>query len=52
MKVILFTLIRRFEFSLALPVEDIENRGLAISRPSVRGEKGAQLPLLVKICED
>ncbi|KAL5478248.1 hypothetical protein ACEPAI_2432 [Sanghuangporus weigelae] len=52
MKVILFTLIRRFEFSLALPAEHIGVRSVAFLRPSVRGEKGAQLPLLVKICEE
>ncbi|KAL5520596.1 hypothetical protein ACEPAF_2597 [Sanghuangporus sanghuang] len=50
MKVILFTLVRRFEFSLALPAEHIGVRSVAFLRPSVRGEKGAQLPLLVKLC--
>ncbi|KAL5514900.1 hypothetical protein ACEPAG_2216 [Sanghuangporus baumii] len=52
MKVILFTLVRRFEFCLALPAEHIDVCSVAFLRPSVRGKKGAQLPLLVKICEE
>ncbi|EJD01989.1 cytochrome P450 [Fomitiporia mediterranea MF3/22] len=51
MKAILYTLIRRFEFSLAVPAESIELRSLAITRPFVHGEKGAQMPLMVKVCD-
>ena len=50
MKVILFTLIRSFEFKLAVSVEDIEKRSNLGLKPYVKGEyeKGPQMPLLVK----
>jgi hypothetical protein len=50
MKVILFTLIRSFEFKPAVPVEDIEKRSSFGLKPYVKGEedKGPQMPLIVK----
>lgn len=51
MKALLFTLIRSFEFSLALPASEIEMRALVVTRPYVKGEKGAQMPLIVKVCD-
>lgn len=51
MKALLFTLLRTFEFSLAVPIEDIEFRAVAIARPSIRGEEGAQMPFIVRVCE-
>ncbi|GBE77352.1 predicted protein [Sparassis crispa] len=49
-KCLIFALVRAFEFSLALPVEEIVKRALIVSRPLVRSEmeKGAQMPLLLK----
>ena len=51
MKALVFTLVRRFEFELAVPVEDIEAQSMIIARPSVKSEAhaGAQLPLLVRL---
>ncbi|KAJ7062855.1 cytochrome P450 [Mycena amicta] len=51
MKAILFTLVRAFEFELAVPGSDIGKKATAIvERPIVRSqrEKGFQLPLLVR----
>ncbi|KAJ7496540.1 cytochrome P450 [Mycena latifolia] len=50
MKALLFTLVRAFEFELAVPVEDIGKRSSIVQRPMVRSEpdKGSQLPLLVR----
>lgn len=53
MKVLLFTLIRAFDFELAVPKEDIvKKRGLLL-RPVVLSEPevGNQLPLFVKLHE-
>jgi hypothetical protein len=51
MKVLLFTLVRAFEFSLSIPVKDvlIKNRGL-ILRPIVNadGKDLESLPLFIK----
>ncbi|CCM05372.1 uncharacterized protein FIBRA_07588 [Fibroporia radiculosa] len=52
MKALIFTLIRGFEFELAVPASSISaSRGL-VQRPRVRGEEeqGAQLPMLLKPC--
>jgi hypothetical protein len=51
MKCLLFTLIRSFEFSLAVPEKSICRRSSVITRPLVKGEeeKGYQLPLVVKL---
>ncbi|KAF7300112.1 hypothetical protein MKEN_01334400 [Mycena kentingensis (nom. inval.)] len=50
-KAILFTLIRAFKFSLAVPPEDMtKHENAIVQRPSVRSEKdkGAQLPLIIR----
>ncbi|THH09705.1 hypothetical protein EW145_g1826 [Phellinidium pouzarii] len=50
MKALLFTLLRTFEFELAVPVEDIERRSLVVTRPYLKGQKGgAQMQLKVKL---
>ncbi|KAF7375723.1 hypothetical protein MSAN_00461800 [Mycena sanguinolenta] len=51
MKALLFTLLRAFEFELAVPIEEMGQKGTAIvQRPIVitGREAGNQLPLLVK----
>ena len=51
MKCLLFTLIRTFEFTLAVPAEDIVWRNQSvIRRPFVKGKEldGPKLPLYVK----
>lgn len=50
MKALLFTLIRSFEFELAVPVEDIIKNMTMVSRPYVKSEldKGSQLPLRLR----
>ncbi|KAI9059129.1 cytochrome P450 [Trametes sanguinea] len=47
-KAILFSLIRAFEFELAVPAERILIKTAPLKRPFVRGEEGSQLPLLLK----
>ncbi|KAI5118119.1 hypothetical protein M0805_008028 [Coniferiporia weirii] len=51
MKALLFTLLRTFEFELAVPAADFERRSLVVTRPYVKGQKdaGAQMPLIVKL---
>ncbi|KZP27709.1 cytochrome P450 [Athelia psychrophila] len=50
MKAILYTLVRAFEFDLAVPAEDIIFKQSIVSRPIVTSERdaGNQMPLLVK----
>ncbi|KAJ3556986.1 hypothetical protein NM688_g1720 [Phlebia brevispora] len=50
MKALLFTLVRSFEFELAVPPSDIIKRSTIVQRPLVQTEKekGNQLPLLVR----
>lgn len=50
MKAILYTLIRAFEFELAVPAADIRSKQSVVSRPIVISEPdaGSQLPLLVR----
>ncbi|KAJ8482004.1 hypothetical protein ONZ51_g5636 [Trametes cubensis] len=50
LKVLLFTLVRAFEFELAVDPADITCVGMFTRRPAVDGElnKGTQLPLLVR----
>ena len=50
MKALLFTLVRSFEYELAVPREDILKRSRVVQRPMLRSEmdKGTQMPLLVK----
>ena len=50
MKALLFTLIRNFEFELAVDKDEIKTLGVFIQRPCLRSEvaKGAQLPLVIR----
>ncbi|KAJ7240130.1 cytochrome P450 [Mycena haematopus] len=51
MKALIFTLVRAFEFELAVPIEEMGQKGTAIvQRPIVLSDRAAgnQLPLLVK----
>lgn len=50
MKALLFTLIRAFEFELAVPASDVGKRSSIVQRPFLRSdpENKDQLPLLVK----
>lgn len=53
MKALLFTLVRAFEFELAIPAADVSKRDMVVTRPLVPGgkdgkEKVQQLPLLLK----
>nr|BAK09517.1 cytochrome P450 [Postia placenta] len=51
MKALVFTLVRAFEFELAVPVEDITKKIGFVQRPFVRSEmeKGTQMPLVIKL---
>ncbi|KAI0933177.1 hypothetical protein AcV7_004723 [Taiwanofungus camphoratus] len=48
-KTLIFTLIRAFEFELAVPTEDIIQKSAIVQRPVVRTEldKGSQMPLFI-----
>jgi hypothetical protein len=50
MKALLFTLIRAFEFELAVPAKDIVKRQSIVQRPMVLSDPdgGNQMPLLIK----
>jgi hypothetical protein len=50
MKALIFTLIRAFEFELAVPVTDIVRRSEFVTRPVLRTDPlgSNQLPLLVR----
>jgi hypothetical protein len=50
MKALLFTLVRAFEFELAVPAADIEKKTSVVQRPIVKSEPeaGNQMPLIVK----
>lgn len=50
MKALLFTLVRAFEFELAVPVKDIVKKQSIVQRPVLLTDPdgGNQLPLLVK----
>ncbi|KAI9059130.1 cytochrome P450 [Trametes sanguinea] len=47
-KAALFTLLRAFEFELAVPPEHVMTRTAPLQRPFLRGEERPQLPLIVK----
>ncbi|OSC99351.1 cytochrome P450 [Trametes coccinea BRFM310] len=47
-KAILFSVIRAFEFELAVPAEKVLVKTAPLKRPFVRGEEGSQLPLILK----
>ena len=50
MKALVFTLIRTFEFELAVPAEEIIPQGQFLQRPALanKREAGSQLPLLIR----
>ena len=50
MKALVFTLVRAFEFELAVPAEDIIRRATIVTRPLLRSapEQGTQMPLYVR----
>ncbi|KAI0358319.1 cytochrome P450 [Trametes cingulata] len=50
MKALVFTLVRAFEFELAVPPEEIRKKASIVQRPFLRSapEQGTQLPLWVK----
>ncbi|EMD33503.1 hypothetical protein CERSUDRAFT_118076 [Gelatoporia subvermispora B] len=50
MKALIFSLVRAFEFELAVPAEDIQKKSQMVQRPLVKSEldKGNQMPLRVK----
>jgi hypothetical protein len=51
MKALLFTLIRAFEFELAVPIEDVGKKSSIVQRPYLRSnpKAGNQMPLKVKV---
>ncbi|KAI0651519.1 cytochrome P450 [Trametes meyenii] len=50
LKALVFTLVRAFEFELAVDPEDVGSVGMFTQRPALRSElaKGSQLPLLIR----
>ena len=50
MKALLFTLVRAFEFELAIPASEIGKKSTAVQRPVLRSDPNnkPQLPLLLK----
>ena len=48
MKALLFTLVRAFEFELAVPIDAIEKKSLTVTRPYIKG-RGAQMPLRLRL---
>lgn len=50
MKALLFTLVRTFEFELAVPVEDVEKKSTVVQRPLIRSarEHGSHMPLRIR----
>lgn len=50
MKSLLYTLVRTFEFQLAVPAEEVCGSQTAVQRPMLvnEPEKGFQLPMLVR----
>ncbi|KAI0033894.1 cytochrome P450 [Vararia minispora EC-137] len=53
-KAVLYTLVRQFEFGLAMPPDDIVRKFNVVSRPFIDGniEAGPQLPMLVRPIKD
>ncbi|KAL0573184.1 hypothetical protein V5O48_008777 [Marasmius crinis-equi] len=48
-KALVFTLVRAFEFELAVPKEDVMiKRGFVVLRPEVKGREGNQLPVNIR----
>jgi hypothetical protein len=53
MKAMLFTLVRDFEFELAISPEDVGRRNNIVARPYIASdpESGSQLPMLIRPCQ-
>ncbi|KAI5114800.1 hypothetical protein M0805_003828, partial [Coniferiporia weirii] len=51
MKALLFTLLRTFEFELAVSAADFERRSFVVAHPYIKDQKdaGPQMPLIVKL---
>lgn len=54
MKVLLFTLLRNFEFEMSVPAESFEKRAFIVARPYLKNdsESGAQMPLIVRVYKE
>ena len=50
MKALIFTLVRAFEFELAVPASDVQKKATVVQRPIILSakEQGSHMPLLVK----
>ncbi|KAI1791336.1 cytochrome P450 [Ganoderma leucocontextum] len=48
LKALIFTLVRAFEFELAVPVEDVQAVGVFIQRVGVRGQAAPSLPFVIR----
>lgn len=50
MKALLFVLVRKFEFELAVPAADLMKRSAIVQRPFVKTDReaGDQLPLWIR----
>jgi hypothetical protein len=50
MKALLFTLVRAFEFELAVPANDITKKSFIVQRPLLKSntKAGNQMPLILK----
>ena len=48
LKALIFTLIRAFEFELAVPPEDVQAVGVFIQRVGVRGSGAPGLPFVLR----
>ena len=50
MKALIYTLVRAFEFALAVPPEDVQKKLAVVQRPVLRSapDEGSQMPLLVR----
>ena len=50
MKALIFTLVRAFQFELAVPEDDVVRQNASVQRPVLRSalDQGGQLPMLLK----
>ena len=50
MKALIFTLVRAFEFELAVPASEIVKKATVVQRPLVKSEmeKGNQMPMFIR----
>ena len=51
MKALLFTLVRAFEFELAVPRSDISATTAIVQHPVVKGSNKHQLPMIIRLAE-